>query len=180
MIIEQDDFLTIDECNSLIDYLKNNLVLDLSEDFWHGRTLGCTNINDVFIRKLVEQIHYRISNICVRSFDEDVIYPEYSNLVYWAPGMVLDAHADNFFLHDPSAEHYTSHRDYSSVIYLNDDYVGGETFFVDNRDIKPKVGKMILFTSGKDDVHGVREVISGDRFTMSLWFTKNKEKIHIV
>ena len=72
MIIEQDDFLTIDECNSLIDYLKNNLVLDLYKDFWEGRTLECTNINDVFIRKLVEQIHYRISNICVSSFDEDV------------------------------------------------------------------------------------------------------------
>ena len=53
--------------------------------------------------------------------------------------MELDAHADNFFLHDPSAEHYTSHRDYSSVIYLNDDYTGGETVVGDTTILPEKM-----------------------------------------
>ena len=72
----------------------------------------------------------------------------------------------------------TSHRDYSAVLYLNENYIGGRTFFLeDDYNVVPKTGKLILFTSGKDHIHGVNEVISGSRYTMALWFTKTRDKL---
>ena len=92
--------------------------------------------------------------------------------------MRLGAHADNYWIDDPEKPHYTSHRDYSAVLYLNENYIGGRTFFLeDNYNVVPKTGKLILFTSGKDHIHGVNEVISGSRYTMALWFTKTRDKL---
>tara|TARA_B100000287_G_C20636094_1_gene781740 strand:+ start:760 stop:1338 length:579 start_codon:yes stop_codon:yes gene_type:complete len=184
-IVEKENFLDSEECKLLIEYQKLNSVNDTSnwslenhKSNWESRIFVCDKINDNNIRTIVESIHYRVCTICSKFYDEEVVYPEFSNLVYWGTGMELGAHADNHWVDNPQKEHYTPHRDYSAVIYLNNNYVGGETFFVENAySVEPEVGKLILFTSGKEHIHGVRQVTSGSRYTMALWFTKNKNKI---
>jgi hypothetical protein len=65
-------------------------------------------------------------------------------------------------------ERWTGHL--SSVIYLNDDYEGGELIFPDRDiEIKPKAGMFIGFPGNKHYMHGVKEVIGSDRYTFSLW-----------
>jgi predicted 2-oxoglutarate/Fe(II)-dependent dioxygenase YbiX len=56
------------------------------------------------------------------------------------------------------------------VIYLNDDYEGGELIFP-HRDvkIKPKAGTFIGFPGNRHYMHGVNEVIGSDRYTFSVW-----------
>jgi leucine proline-enriched proteoglycan (leprecan) len=64
------------------------------------------------------------------------------------------------------------HRYFSSIIYLNDDYEGGETYFPGfGVRIKPEPGLMVLFGSGPEYVHGVTKVRSGRRYTYAGWFT---------
>uniref|UniRef100_G3P603 procollagen-proline 3-dioxygenase n=1 Tax=Gasterosteus aculeatus aculeatus TaxID=481459 RepID=G3P603_GASAC len=72
------------------------------------------------------------------------------------------------------------HRDLSAILYLNDDFDGGELFFT-NRDaktitarVKPSCGRLVGFSSGPVNPHGVTAVTSGRRCALALWFTKEK------
>ncbi|XP_047453664.1 prolyl 3-hydroxylase 3 [Mugil cephalus] len=72
------------------------------------------------------------------------------------------------------------HRDLSAVLYLNDNFDGGELFFT-NRDaktvtarVKPSCGRLVGFSSGPVNPHGVTAVTSGRRCALALWFTKEK------
>ncbi|XP_075717905.1 prolyl 3-hydroxylase 2 isoform X2 [Rhinoderma darwinii] len=91
-------------------------------------------------------------------------------------------HADNCLL-DPEANEcwkespaYT-YRDYSALLYLNGDFEGGEFVFTQmdaktvTASIKPKCGRMVGFSSGGENPHGVKAVTNGQRCAVALWFT---------
>ncbi|TNM88310.1 hypothetical protein fugu_004564 [Takifugu bimaculatus] len=102
-------------------------------------------------------------------------------------------HADNCLLvsemneciKEPPA--YT-HRDYSAILYLNDDFEGGDFIFTKldaktvTAEIRPQCGRMVGFGAGKENPHGVRAVTKGQRCAVALWFTldpahEEKERI---
>lgn len=73
-----------------------------------------------------------------------------------------------------------THRDLSAILYLNDNFDGGELFFT-NRDaktvtarVKPGCGRLVGFSSGPVNPHGVAAVTSGRRCSLALWFTKEE------
>ncbi|XP_069583209.1 prolyl 3-hydroxylase 2 [Ranitomeya imitator] len=91
-------------------------------------------------------------------------------------------HADNCLL-DPEANEcwkespaYT-YRDYSALLYLNGDFDGGEFVFTEmdaktvTASIKPKCGRLVGFSSGGENPHGVKAVTGGQRCAVALWFT---------
>lgn len=91
-------------------------------------------------------------------------------------------HADNCLL-DPEANEcwkespaYT-YRDYSALLYLNGDFDGGEFVFTEmdaktvTASIKPKCGRLVGFSSGGENPHGVKAVTKGQRCAVALWFT---------
>ncbi|XP_023556699.1 prolyl 3-hydroxylase 2 [Octodon degus] len=65
----------------------------------------------------------------------------------------------------------------SALLYMNDDFEGGEFIFTEmdaktvTASIKPKCGRMISFSSGGENPHGVRAVTRGQRCAVALWFT---------
>ncbi|XP_005798321.1 prolyl 3-hydroxylase 1 [Xiphophorus maculatus] len=102
-------------------------------------------------------------------------------------------HADNCVLvsdlnqckKEPPA--YT-HRDYSAILYLNDDFEGGEFIFTEldaktvTAEVHPRCGRVVGFGAGKENPHGVRAVTKGQRCAVALWFTldpthEEKERI---
>ena len=173
-IFLQDNFLSESKCNKLIEYQKNNSPNNFDKGFWNSRIV---QNYDKSIEKITDYIHSKISVLCSEFYQEDYVYLEFTNLVYWGPGMELEPHADNYFIHEPTKPHYSQHRDYSSILYLNDNFRGGETYFPEsNFSIEPKVGRLAIFTSGSNHIHGVKKVLSGDRYTLATWFTKEKNK----
>ncbi|XP_029436883.1 LOW QUALITY PROTEIN: prolyl 3-hydroxylase 3 [Rhinatrema bivittatum] len=95
-------------------------------------------------------------------------------------------HADNCILDPEGRECWKEppayvHRDYSGVLYLNDDFEGGDLFFTDldastvTAEVRPTCGRMAAFTSGAENPHGVRAVTSGRRCAIVLWFTHSPE-----
>ncbi|XP_054706667.1 prolyl 3-hydroxylase 2-like [Uloborus diversus] len=69
-------------------------------------------------------------------------------------------------------------RDYSSIVYLNEDFEGGEFIFAKNKNkiqasIKPKCGHMVAFSAGKENLHGVKAVKKGRRCALAMWYTLN-------
>lgn len=65
---------------------------------------------------------------------------------------------------------------YTMVIYLNDDYEGGEVNFP-NHDltIKPKAGSLVLFPSQKPYIHESKPIISGNKYMYTAhWVDRSK------
>lgn len=59
----------------------------------------------------------------------------------------------------------------ASLLYLNDDYEGGKLYFP-NQDIEisPKGRSLYIFNGGGDNMHGVKKIISGDRYVLvAFW-----------
>ena len=180
-ILEFKNFLNPQECWQLIKYHQLH-VHEPAPDYadpsglWPAdRVLVCDKLKSGYVRTVIESAHYRMSAICSRLYDEECVYPEHSNLVYWGAGMKLPPHADNVFIHEPATPHYCAQRDYSVVVYLNEEFEGGYTYFPQYEyDVIPETGKLLMFPSGDEYVHGVSEVISGERYTLAVWFSKER------
>ena len=66
---------------------------------------------------------------------------------------------------------------FSSLIYLNDDYEGGELFFMENnkeKKYKLKSLSCMIFPSGKEYTHGVKKILKGKRYTIPSWYVLKK------
>ncbi|XP_054005345.1 prolyl 3-hydroxylase 1-like isoform X1 [Hylaeus anthracinus] len=94
-------------------------------------------------------------------------------------------HADNCILMDKGTCIRESPayvwRDYSAILYLNNDFQGGEFFFAKDRTkreldnlVFPRCGRMVAFSAGEENLHGVRSVLRGKRCALALWFTQNE------
>lgn len=73
-------------------------------------------------------------------------------------------------------------RDYSGLLYLNSDFAGGEFIFADGKknvmaQVKPQCGRLVSFSSGAENLHGVRAVTEGRRCAIAMWFTLDPEHI---
>jgi Rps23 Pro-64 3,4-dihydroxylase Tpa1-like proline 4-hydroxylase len=77
-------------------------------------------------------------------------------------------------------DHGVSSRTLSVVLYLNDDYVGGEINFphvADGITIKPEAGSAIFFPSNFVFTHSVNEISDGIRYSLPSWYHNMKNKI---
>lgn len=103
----------------------------------------------------------------------------------WLPGEHQHPHADceaSFIKKDiadwdmsPINNFSSLFIEYAALVYLNDDYEGGEIYFPDyGVDIKPSPGDLIFFPGTEKYRHGVREVISGSRYVLMTFFTTPK------
>lgn len=165
MVHQETDFLTRDECKFLIDIHKHvndyplkrvhrdTTLVDCSSYISMSRLDLANNTYFDFLRYIESKITAHI-----KSFDENA-FINYFECVHWPAGSSQPAHKD--FDYHP----------WTSIIYLNDTYGGGETFVgdVDLQQIVPVQGKIITF-KGSRDTHGVCEVTSGERFTCPIWY----------
>ena len=65
-------------------------------------------------------------------------------------------------------EHYDSGDQYGVLLYLNDNFEGGETI-IGGQIIKPKKGRGVLFTNGKL-LHSVCKIKKGTRYVLPIWY----------
>jgi len=66
------------------------------------------------------------------------------------------------------------------IIYLNDDFTGGELYYPNlDLQISPKRGMLVAHSSSKKYAHGVKEVTSGIRYglTMFIDFATDEESL---
>jgi hypothetical protein len=67
---------------------------------------------------------------------------------------------------------------FSSIIYLNEDYEGGEIEFPNQKfKYKAKSGSAVIFPSaGTEMVHRINQVKNGTRYTMAFWHSSRKDR----
>ncbi len=89
----------------------------------------------------------------------------WTQLQYWPVGIHSVRH-----IHTDARAGDTN---YTSMLYLNDDFQGGE-FFTDDMVIKPRPGKLTLF-NGREVYHGVNTVKEKPRYSIIFWWNTPTE-----
>ena len=132
--------------------------------------------NDALYKTLDGQVS-RIQEEIERSFSLEV-HPEtkYAVTVY-VEGAELPGHFDRAELIAGPTPNGYPHRDISSVLYLNDDFVGGVfSFDIQGIRIIPKAGTLILFPGTRPFTHSVSVLESGLRYTVpQFWAVKTSD-----
>lgn len=138
---------------------------------WSGRVIYNNQFENLEKenRNLLYSINKKIS--LDYSLSED-IYPEYLGLVKWEIGDVQHPHADGEEL---NGKHQFYWRNFGCVLYLNDDYDGGEIYFPNqNIQIKPKPNTLVFFPGTLEFLHGVNPITKGIRYTLTSFWTFDK------
>lgn len=175
-IYQVENFIPSAVCDSIVKWFKEEKRLEINEgnSLFDNRTIPYASIKDNWIKQQVNGYRFDIT-VEARKLYGTKLYPDYTDLVYWPTGMSMDVHADAVWLDGTPA--VFPYRFCAGVCYLNDDYEGGETYFPrHNKEVAPKKGKIVLFPSTLEYQHGVRKVI-GERYTMPIWFSKDKNNL---
>lgn len=121
----------------------------------------------------------RLDDLVRRAFEDHVIprtgqqieWFEQPEVLRYGPGGYYKHHADAYHLvPEQRAWKKAVDRDISILIYLNDDYVGGELDF--KRlcyTLRPKAGMLVWFPSDVRYEHMAKPVISGRRYSLASW-----------
>jgi hypothetical protein len=99
------------------------------------------------------------------------LYNDIFQLVQWPIGTSMRPHADG--ANPDGSPHGMAYRLYAGILYLNDDYDGGELYFTAlDVVVKPRRGMFVGFTGGFRHEHAVTRVDSGAmRLTMSSFYS---------
>lgn len=100
------------------------------------------------------------------------LYSDTIQVVRW-DGQEMPPHQDD--RHPDGSPHNTPWREWASIIYLNDDYAGGEIYFPDIDVTYKPVGGALLFFEGSLR-HGVRAVHGGVRYTSPSWYSSDQQR----
>lgn len=91
-------------------------------------------------------------------------------IIRWFPGLEQQPHADKQ-LNDGSPNPFPTY-DLNSLIYYNDDFTGGELYYPQHDlEIKPEPGLGVAHPGDINYLHGVKKVISGERYTTPSFYT---------
>jgi hypothetical protein len=87
----------------------------------------------------------------------------------WNPGGEAAPHADNSSK-DGQPNAFETNK-FVTLLYLNNDYEGGEIYFPDSKvEFQPKRCSLVSFNGGIENIHGVRTIKKGTRYTfVSFW-----------
>jgi prolyl 4-hydroxylase len=85
-------------------------------------------------------------------------------------GFIVLRYKEGNFI-DEHADRATARRILSGLIYLNDDFEGGELIFPrQNLTIKPEAGMVVMFPASFAYPHRVTTVFKGTRYSVVSWF----------
>ena len=153
IVLIKDNFVSKKFCEDAINFFKKNeKEIEKFRDVFvlnlKKENLGTEFINDI----------HKIS----KTINDSII--DWAQIVYWPKNSFQDLHFDM------GSEKTTL----SSICYLNNDYEGGQTYFEDGTIFSPLTGRMLFF-DGKHYLHGVKKIISGNRYVLAIWY-KNEIK----
>jgi len=148
-ILILDNVLSQDDCTKLIEFYNK-----VGPSKQHRDTFVLSLDPTMEIAGIVLKIASELHNLI--KYNIDIGWCE---IVEWPEKSFQRVHRDLF---NPNTI-------FTSVTYLNTSYSGGRTFFVDDVEIVPKVGRTIYFDGVYYD-HGVSKVESGTRYTLPIWY----------
>jgi hypothetical protein len=105
------------------------------------------------------------------AYGQELEWFEWPDVLCYGPGGRYDPHADSEN-RDPSTGEWRRvlERDFSLLVYLNDDYVGGDLEFPElGYRLRPRRGMLVAFPSDHRYLHAALPVESGTRYVIVSW-----------
>ena len=140
-----DNFISDKQIDFCLNFYKDNI--HLRKKWRDTFPIGITG----FFKDLENEYNSFDKKNCV----------DWLQIVHWPKGSFQEFHKD-FESQDTVL---------TSITYLNDDFVGGETVFKDGIVIKPKKGRTLFF-NGQHYTHKVNLIKKGNRYTIPVWYKK--------
>tara|TARA_B100000214_G_scaffold5112_1_gene3815 strand:+ start:8251 stop:9594 length:1344 start_codon:yes stop_codon:yes gene_type:complete len=172
------DFITQDQVKFLENFCRNIKEWDRCEGIWDDR--GVSAMTDkvpltiqLAVHTLFRKIEYKIKEF----YNLDEIYVDTIGFTRWRPGDKQSPHADGEEV-DGSAHRNYPWRKFGCILYLNDDYEGGELYLPQyGIQMRPKPGTLAFFPGNAKYLHGVKPVQEGPiRYNIASFWTDKKEK----
>lgn len=140
-------------------------------DYWRHRQCSGEIIqklnNDIY--KIIEFYINKMQKVLTETFSVQ-LSSRPPVLVKWTPGTEQRPHADKQ-LNDGSPNPFPNY-DLNSLIYYNDDFEGGELYYPEHDIvIKPEPGLAVAHPGDIHFLHGVKRIISGERWTTPSFYT---------
>ena len=172
--LEFADLATPAECRVVIDVyeaLRPHAAATVGYDLWDGKVV----YSEHFEGSDAAAIMYRWRDKALEIVATHAGHPVRSDallIMRWDEGDVLTPHYDDRNMDGtPNA---TSWREWAGVLYLNDDFIGGEIHLPELEvQYKPRTGSFCFFPASS--LHGVRRVQKGVRYTCAQWFNRIAE-----
>jgi 2OG-Fe(II) oxygenase superfamily len=170
-----EDFLDATICDGLCEAFRDlsTEIVNRVPGFWDGRFLWHWDVAEAYGELAA---HMRRAQRSAAALIIDFyrlampIYADLLQVMSWPAGIHMPPHADN--ANPDGSPHAMAYRDFSGIVYLNDDYRGGEFYFTaHDAVIKPKKGMLVAFTAGFYHEHAVLRVESKQRLTMPFFLT---------
>lgn len=174
-----EDFLSKEELEKILYFAKNTTIwAGSSHSFWSDRIIDLEAVYecDPELGKMLDKIKDRTLKATKVYYDIDQdIYSDLFNIVRWFPEMEQPPHSDD--MKDTEHHNANAHRSFGVVIYLNDDFSGGETFYPQHEiSIKPKSGMLAIHPADQDHMHGVTKILGNTRYTLTTFITFDETK----
>ena len=175
-ILAIENFLDRSQCELIraaFNMSRGKLGANPVDPFWSDRLLWFDQIDPFAIgaKAVMQQARFVIAYRIAEHFGvQGRLYSDSQQLVLWNEGHSMPVHVDN--AHPDGRQHRTPHRDFAAVLYLNEEFEGGEVFFpLQGVRLKPSTGLLVGFRGTAESPHGVTAVRKGERFTMPCWYS---------
>ena len=163
-----ENFIENKDLEDLSSFIKDSSGFMPSPNSIHLTKSFLQNKNATsFYKKYKEKIYLLLSSEEYTVFpDQALKYSESSH-----GGWAFYPHADAYDITNTDGNIPI----WAYVLYLNEDYQGGEIVYtVKNITIKPKAGTILVHSSLEDCTHGVKEILSGERFVIAGFVFNSK------
>lgn len=176
------EFLDAQSCDTLVDATRFNLERSTvisptgsvsNESRTSHQTWLCNGVVEERVQGIVSDIYRKSADITGVS---DLSKYECVQIAAYKPTQRFSSHHDSHICIGPQDGEIIRRR-WTILVYLNDDFIGGETEFPNlQRKIKPSKGSAILFSNIGDDgcehpmsLHAGLPVTTGTKFIANIW-----------
>lgn len=130
--------------------------------------LATSNDEVVFIYTQLETAILEAAKYYEQATNTSVGVPQQLSISKYFEGASMGPHVDW------DEDHARLEPIVSAVMYLNDDYEGGELHFKEQLvTIKPEAGSIVIFPSVEPFYHQSKEIISGSKYMSPIFWYKN-------
>lgn len=161
MILLIKEFLNNKEQSKLLEEINNCSFDNENKPFHWLNSIKRIKFED---KDILHKVTNESKNVLEQFFKVKIKKQHNLHAVVWPQEKSMGLHKDY------GANNEFSEREYTTLIYLNNTYEGGELSIPSlNFNVKPSAGTLISFKGGSVE-HEVKKILKGIRYTIVCWW----------